>query len=332
MTIFLEVIREIEKKWQRKWQEDNIFVGVIDKNKPKWFLTVSYPYATAPLHIGHSRTYGLGDIFARYKRQQGYNVLWPMGFHITGTPVLAVSWKIRNNDEDEWNKYREYISIYEKDTERIEEVISSFAKPENVASYFAEKIIQDFLKMGYSLDTTRQFTTGDSEYNKFIEWQYIKLNNKNLITKGNHPILWCINDKNAVGEDDIQAGDELKVEVTEFVGIKFILENNSFLVAATLRPETIFGATNVWIHPDGSYNEISIDDETWIISKEATMKLMEQNHKITVIRELKGKEILDKSVEVPITKSKIPVYPATFIDTDHATGIVYSVPGHAPYD
>ena len=73
MTIFLEVIREIEKKWQKKWQEDNVFVGVIDKNKPKWFLTVSYPYATAPLHIGHSRTYGLGDIFARYKRQQGYN-------------------------------------------------------------------------------------------------------------------------------------------------------------------------------------------------------------------------------------------------------------------
>ncbi len=332
MTIFLEVIREIEKKWQKKWQEDNVFVGVIDKNKPKWFLTVSYPYATAPLHIGHSRTYGLGDIFARYKRQQGYNVLWPMGFHITGTPVLAVSWKIRNNDEDEWKKYREYISIYEKDTKRIEEVISSFTKPENVASYFAKKIIQDFLKMGYSLDTTRQFTTGDSEYNKFIEWQYIKLNNKNLITKGNHPILWCINDKNAVGEDDIQAGDELKVEVTEFVGIKFILENNSFLVAATLRPETIFGATNVWIHPDGFYCEISIDDETWIISKEATMKLMEQDHKITIIRELKGEEILDKIVEVPITKSKIPVYPANFIDTDHATGIVYSVPGHAPYD
>ncbi len=332
LKTFLEEIREIEKKWQKKWQDDRIFIGNVDSSKPKWFLTVSYPYATAPLHIGHARTYGLGDIFARFKRQQGFNVLWPMGFHITGTPVLAVSWKIKNNDEQEWDRYRDYVSIYEESKERVDEVISSFGEPENVASYFAEKIIQDFLRMGYSLDTTRQFSTGDPDYNKFIEWQYIKLKKKNLITQGNYPILWCVNDKNAVGEDDIQAGDEIKVEVTEFVGIKFGLDSNVFLVAATLRPETIFGATNLWIHPDAAYEEISIDDEKWIISKEATMKLMEQNHEIKVIRELKGNELLNKNVEVPITEQKIPIYPATFVDTDHATGVVYSVPGHAPYD
>jgi leucyl-tRNA synthetase len=153
-----------------------------------------------------------------------------------------------------------------------------------------------------------------------------------LIAQGDYPILWCVNDKNAVGEDDIQDGDELNVEVNEFVGIKFKLDNNIFLVAATLRPETIFGATNVWIHPDAIYNEISIDREKWIVSKEATMKLMEQNHEIKIERELKGEELLNVIVEVPITGMKIPVYPATFVDTDHATGIVYSVPGHAPYD
>ncbi|MFW9852425.1 MAG: leucine--tRNA ligase [Candidatus Thorarchaeota archaeon] len=332
MTTFLDEIREIERKWQKKWQGDQIFVGNVDNSRPKWFLTVSYPYVQAPFHIGHSRTYGLGDIFARYKRQRGYNVLWPMGFHITGTPVLAVSWKIKNNDEKEWDKYRDYVSIYEDDKERIEELVASFTEPENVASYFSEKIINDFLRMGYSLDTTRQFTTGDKDYNKFIEWQYFKLNDKNLITKGNHPILWCVNDKNAVGEDDIQSGDELKVEVSEFVGIKFKLDSGIFLVAATLRPETIYGATNVWIHPETSYNEITIDGEKWIVSKEATLKLMEQNHKIEITRELEGKELLEKNVEVPLTKAKIPIYPATFVDTDHATGIVYSVPGHAPYD
>ncbi len=329
---FLDEIREIEKKWQKKWQEDQIFVGNVDSSRPKWFLTVSYPYVQAPFHIGHSRTYGLGDIFARYKRQRGFNVLWPMGFHITGTPVLAVSWKIKNKDENEWEKYRDYVSIYEDDEQRIEELVASFAEPENVANYFSEKIINDFLLMGYSLDTTRQFTTGDKDYNKFIEWQYFKLDDKNLISKGNHPILWCVNDKNAVGEDDIQSGDELKVEVSEFVGIKFKLDNGTFLVAATLRPETIYGATNVWIHPEASYNEITINSEKWIVSKEATMKLIEQNHEIEIIRELEGKELLDKNVEVPLTKAKIPIYPAIFVDTDHATGVVYSVPGHAPYD
>ncbi len=71
MTTFLEEIRKIEKKWQKKWQEDQIFIGNVDSSKPKWFLTVSYPYATAPLHIGHARTYGLGDIFARFKTDFG---------------------------------------------------------------------------------------------------------------------------------------------------------------------------------------------------------------------------------------------------------------------
>ncbi len=332
MVSFLDEIRKIEKKWQKKWQKDEIFVANVDNSRPKWFLTVSYPYATSPLHVGHARTYGLGDIFARFKRQKGYNVLWPMGFHITGTPVLAVSWKIKNNDEEEWKKMRGYISNYENTKEEIEKVISSFAEPENVANYFSEKIILDFLGMGYSLDTTREFTTGDPEYNKFIEWQYSILNQKKLIAQGDYPILWCVNDKNAVGEDDIQDGDELNVEVNEFVGIKFKLEDNVFLVAATLRPETIFGATNVWIQPNALYNEISIDGEKWIVSKEATMKLLEQNHEIEIIRKLKGEEILETHVEVPITGRKIPVYPAIFVDTDHATGVVYSVPGHAPYD
>ncbi len=332
MVSFLDEMRKIEKKWQKKWQEDEIFVANVDSSRPKWFLTVSYPYATSPLHIGHARTYGFGDIFARFKRQKGYNVLWPMGFHITGTPVLAVSWKIKNNDEKEWQKMRGFISNYESTKERIEEVVSSFAEPENVANYFAEKIILDFLGMGYSLDTTREFTTGDPEYNKFIEWQYSILNNKKLIAQGDYPILWCVNDKNAVGEDDIQDGDELNVEVNEFVGIKFKLDNGIFLVAATLRPETIFGATNVWIHPSATYNEISIDGETWIVSKEATMKLLEQNHAIKINRALKGEELLDLNAEVPITGRKIPVYPAVFVNTDHATGVVYSVPGHAPYD
>ena len=113
MVSFLDEIRKIENKWQKKWQEDEIFVANVDNSKPKWFLTVSYPYATSPLHIGHARTYGLGDIFARFKRQRGYNVLWPMGFHITGTPVLAVSWKIKNNEEKEWAKMRGFISNYD---------------------------------------------------------------------------------------------------------------------------------------------------------------------------------------------------------------------------
>ncbi len=332
LTTFLDEIRKIEKKWQKKWQEDQIFVGKIDHSRPKWFITVPYPYASGAFHLGHARTYNLGDIYARFKRQRGYNVFYPMAWHITGTPVLSVSWTIKNNEEKAWETYRDYVGIYEDDPKKIDEIVGTFVEPQNVANFFSSTILQDFLNLGFSIDDTRQFTTGDPDYNKFIEWQYGILNEKNYITKGSYPILWCVNDKNAVGEDDIQDGDLLKVEVSEFVGIKFKLNSGTALVAATLRPETIFGATNVWIHPEAIYNEIMIDGEKWIVSEEATMKLSEQEHTIEIIRELKGKELVNEEVTVPITNWKIPIYPAMFVDTDHATGVVYSVPAHAPYD
>ncbi|MBN2157534.1 MAG: leucine--tRNA ligase [Candidatus Lokiarchaeota archaeon] len=329
---FLTELRKIEKKWQKKWKDEEIFISKIDTKKPKWFITVPYPYATGPLHIGHCRTYNLGDIFARYKRQSGYNVFFPMAFHITGTPVLSVADRLKKREPKYWDLYKDYVSIYEKDEQEIEKVLKSFAEPMNVAMYFSGKLIQDFQRMGFSIDSTHQFTTGDPEYNRFIEWQYKVLNDKGYITKGSYPILWCPNDNNAVGEDDIQSGDEQKVEVQELVGIKYRLRDKKYLVAATLRPETIFGITNVWIHPDRYYVEIKINSETWIVSKEAIEKLKLQNQSFTEVRSFFGEELIGQSVEVPITKKKVPIYPATFVDTDHATGVVYSVPGHAPYD
>ena len=235
---FLVELRDIEKKWQKKWKDEEIFIGKIDETKPKWFITVPYPYATGPLHIGHCRTYNLGDIYARYKRQTGYNVFFPMAFHITGTPVLAISDKLKKREKKDWDLYTKYVGIYETDESKIEPILESFSDPMKVAMYFSGKLIQDFQRMGFSIDDTHQFTTGDPEYNRFIEWQYKVLNDKGYITKGSYPILWCPRDNNAVGEDDIQSGDVQKVEVQEYVGIKYKLKENTYLIAATLRPET----------------------------------------------------------------------------------------------
>ncbi|MHA1454229.1 MAG: leucine--tRNA ligase, partial [Promethearchaeota archaeon] len=329
---FLVELRDIEKKWQTKWKDEEIFIGKIDETKPKWFITVPYPYATGPLHIGHCRTYNLGDIYARYKRQTGYNVFFPMAFHITGTPVLAISDKLKKKEKKDWDLYTKYVGIYETDKSKIEPILESFSDPMKVAMYFSGKLIQDFQRMGFSIDDTHQFTTGDPEYNRFIEWQYKVLNDKGYITKGSYPILWCPRDNNAVGEDDIQSGDVQKVEVQEFVGIKYKLKENTYLIAATLRPETFFGITNVWLHPDRYYVELKVGKETWIVSKESVDKFKLQNHKTKEIRSFFGEELIGQSVEVPVTNKKVPIYPATFVDTDHATGVVYSVPGHAPFD
>ncbi|MGH9922959.1 MAG: class I tRNA ligase family protein, partial [Nitrososphaerales archaeon] len=78
----------IQDKWRRKWDEQKIFETDPDPSKKKYFVTVAYPYPNSPQHIGHGRTYTLADVHARYMRMRGYNVLFPMGFHYTGTPIL----------------------------------------------------------------------------------------------------------------------------------------------------------------------------------------------------------------------------------------------------
>ncbi|MCG3219268.1 MAG: leucine--tRNA ligase, partial [Candidatus Heimdallarchaeota archaeon] len=295
------------------------------------FFTSPYPYATGPLHVGHARTYTTADLYCRFKRQQGLNTLWPMGFHITGTPVLAISAKIASNDEEIIKLFMGYVGLYIDDQEEVKKIVASFSEPANVASFFAEYIIQDFKLMGYSLDIHRQFTTGDPDYNKFIEWQFKQLIDKGLIIKGEYPILWCTSCQNAVGEDDIKDADVDKVEVNEFVGQKFAL-GEEFLVAATLRPETIYGATNIWLNPETTYNRIKIDGEIWIVSEQAAEKLRHQNHTIELINSFKGTELMGEEAYAPRIDRPLPILPATFVDADHATGVVYSVPAHAPYD
>lgn len=91
--------QEIEKKWQERWAEAKIYEANPDPDREKKFFTSPYPYASGPSHIGHGRSFVNGDVFARYYRAKGYNVLYPMAFHITGTPVLAISSSIERAEE-----------------------------------------------------------------------------------------------------------------------------------------------------------------------------------------------------------------------------------------
>lgn len=330
MPISLEDIRNIEKKWQKKWIEAKIFEPKIDPNKPKFFITVPYPYTSGPLHIGHGRTYTIGDIIARYKRLRGFNVLFPMAFHITGTPIAAISDRISNKDEKAISMYNAYISLYEKNNNRVKEILESFKDPINVATFFANKISSDFIALGYSIDWRRKFHTGETIYNKFIEWQYRVLENKGLLKKGSHYVTYCLLHKQPEGEDDIQDADINPVEIVEFIAIKFEFEDG-FILASTLRPETIFGATNLWVNPNAKYVKIKFRNEILYISKEALVKFKHQYEKIEVISELSGSYFIGKKVIDPLGNELI-ILPASFVDPDTATGFVYSEPSDAPYD
>lgn len=322
--------QKIEEKWQRKWEQEQIFQSN-PEDKEKFYITVPYPYTSGPLHIGHGRTYTLGDIYARFKRKQGYNVLWPMAFHMTGTPVLSISQQIKEDNKEKINLFKDYLKLYEDDEEEIKKIIESFKDPYNVAKYFANVISKDFKSIGYSIDWRRQFTTGDEEYQKFVEWQFQKYKEKGYLEQGSYPILYCLNCENAVGEDDIQDGDRIKPEVETLTGIKYPYKDG-YLVASTLRPETIFGITNIFINPNATYVKAKVNEETWYVSKKAIEKLKKQSKNTKILKEIKGKKFIGKKFKHPIKDEKLPIIKGEFVDPDNATGVVYSVPAHAPYD
>ena len=132
----------IEEKWRRRWDESHIFRADPDPKRKKFYLTVAYPYPNSPQHIGHGRTYTLADVNARYKRMQGHNVLLPMAFHYTGTPILAMSRRFESNDQDLIDTFR---SIYKVPEEKMKE----FKEPLAIARYFHEEIKRGMIEMGY---------------------------------------------------------------------------------------------------------------------------------------------------------------------------------------
>ncbi|MGZ4883393.1 MAG: class I tRNA ligase family protein, partial [Halobacteriota archaeon] len=315
-TSELDEIRAIERKWQDRWFGDKIFEPKSAGPK-KYFLTTPYPYTSGPQHIGHTRTYNVADIHARFMRMNGHNVLWPMAWHITGTPILAISSCIARREGATIALYKNYVRLYEDDESRVEQIVNSFVDPWNIANYFAEKIAPDFKKMGFSIDWSRQFTTGDLVYNQFIRWQYGKLMELGLIVRGQHPVLFCTIDQNAVGEDDIAGGDVEKISIDEYVGIKFSLDD-AYVVTASLRPETVFAVTNLWVAPDATYVKAYVDGEVWIVSHQSASKLRYQRREVTVIQEIQGKSLLGAHCVSPLGR-KIPILPASFVDSDHGT-------------
>lgn len=311
---------KIEEKWQRRWQEAELFQSDPD-NKEKMFVTVAYPYPSGAMHVGHGRTYTVPDVYARFKRMQGYNVLFPMGWHVTGAPVIGIAKRIKR--QDQWT-----IDIYKNIHKVPEDELKKFTDPEYIVEYFSGEYHDVMTRMGYSIDWRREFKTLDPHYQKFIEWQFRKLKEKDLVRIGEHPVKYCPECENPVGDHDLLEGEG--VGINELTLVKFEI-NGNYLVAATFRPETLFGATNLWLNPESEYVLIGVDGEQWIIAKDAHDNLLNQKE-ISLLSNVDPKELIGKSVKNPLTGKEHIILPASFVDPEYGTGVVYSVPGHAPAD
>jgi len=312
---------EIETKWQSKWNESKDF-ETNPNEKPKKFITVAYPYPNSPQHIGHGRTYTLADVHARFYRMQGYNVLFPMGFHYTGTPVLGMARRIQAGEKEILDGLRNVYHV-------PEENIKTFVEPIKIADYFHEEIKSGMIEMGYSIDWRREFTTIVPGYQKFIEWQITILKENGKIIQGSHPVGWCPKDQNPVSQHDTMGDVEPKIDDKNFL-VKFKFGEFIFPVT-TLRPETIFGVTNLWVNPNVTYKKVSVDNETWIISEQCAKKIEFFEKEVKIIGDIQGSEIIGKYATTH-NGAEIPILPAEFVEPGMGTGLVMSVPAHAPKD
>ena len=312
--------KEIERKWQEEWERARIFQPEISERE-KFFITIPYPYLNGNLHAGHTRTFTIGDAVARYKRMLGYNVLFPMGFHVTGTPIIGLAELIAKRDERTIEVYTKYHDVPVED-------LLELTTPEKIVEYFSKEAERALRMIGYSIDWRRKFTTTDECYQKFIEWQYWKLKEKGLIVKGSHPVRYCPHDDNPVEDHDLLTGEE--ATIVEFTVIKFKHEDLIF-PCATLRPETVYGVTNIWLKPT-KYVIAQVNGEKWVVSREAFEKLQYMDKEVKFIKEVDANEFFGKFVVNPVNGRGVPILPADFVDTDNATGVVMSVPAHAPFD
>ena len=319
----------IENYWQERWKKDKVFESKPDGRR-KYLLTVPWPYTSGPLHAGHARTYSIADFIARYKRLSGFNVMYPMGFHESGTPILAISQRIRRGDQTAIDMYRKYIGEYES-SENISSIIDTFKDQEKLAGYFAEKIRKDFDSLGFSIDWSREFKSVEPAYKDVVSWQFRKLYDLGYITQGRYPILYNADEESAVGEDDIEDGDTDKVSIEEFTSIIFEGEEFS-LAASTLRPETLPGVVNLWISNEEKYVLCVINSKKIVISISAMEKLTRQEFIISGSEPISIKKIMSGTFKNPFNGEALKVYSADFVDPNNATGIVASVPSNSIID
>ncbi len=322
---FIDYLQELGQKWQKKWEKAKIYESDPDPKREKFFVTFPYPYVNGSVHLGHGYTVSKMDFIARFKRMQGYNVLFPQGFHATGEPIVGQAKRLKKGDEKVIKALKKF-GVKDED-------IPKFYDPVYMAKYFINLMRKDLKSIGLAIDWRREFVTTDMTptYSKFITWQYLRLREKGYITQGTHPVIWCPSCKSPTGDHDRLEGEG--VSISEWHTLIFGPDESGYYYpCATLRPETVLGVTNVFVHPNIEYVIVEWKGKDLLLTQEAIKKLKDQLFEFKEKGKIKGKELIGRKVRAPLVETEVPVLPGTFVKADYGTGVVMSVPGHAPFD
>lgn len=312
---------QIAEKWQKVWEEKKVFEANPDSSRPKFFITVPFPYTNSPLHIGHGRTYTIADIYARYMRMKGYNVLFPFAFQFTGTPILSVSEAIKRGD-------KEVIESFAKNYGLTEEKIKEFEDPLKLAEYFKQEMEKTAKKIGLSVDWRRSFTTTDNRFASFIQWQFKKLKDKGKLVVESNPVGYCPIDNFPVGMHDTKG--DVEPEIAELEVVIFEGDDGYLYPMATSRPETVFAGVGIGVNPNAEYVIAEMNGKKYILSYDAFRKLSYQKD-MKEVKIIPASEIVGKSAVNPVTGKKAKIVKSKYVDPSFGTGLVMITPAHDPF-
>lgn len=341
--------KDIEEKWQKKWEAENAFQIKEDRNKPKYYALEMFPYPSGNLHMGHVRNYSIGDVVARYKKMQGFNVLHPMGWDSFGLPAENAAIKHGTPPAD-W----------------------TWSNIDNM---------RDQLKrLGFSYDWNREVATAKPDYYKFTQWMFLQLYRHGLAYKKKSYVNWCpscqtvlaneqvVNGKcerckSEVGKKDLEQWffkitdyaqrllddidkldgwpDKVKSMQANWIGrsegaeMKFRVDGTDReLTVYTTRPDTIFGVSYMVIAPEHPIVEELISGKPQ--EDECRAFIQKVQHQSEIVRSATDTEkegVFTGCYMInPFTEEKIPLYLANYVFLDYGTGIVMGVPAHDQRD
>jgi len=342
--------KKIEKKWQKYWEDNNIYKTTEDKGKPKSYVLDMFPYPSGEgLHVGHPKGYIATDIYSRYKKMSGYNVLRPMGWDAFGLPAENFAIK---------NKIHPRVAV-EKNIKRFKEQLSV---------------------LGFNYDWEREVNTTDTEYYKWTQWIFLKMFEKGLAYESDEPINWCPECKTGLANEDLEGNEcercgtvveqkpmrqwvlkitdyadrlledleelnwpeSIKESQKNWIGksegaeVEFSIKGTEKKIKVfTTRPDTLFGATYCVLAPEHKLlEELKEDIENWdeLVRYIALVKDRSDIERTSEGKEKTGVELKGVRAINPANSEEIPIFIADYVLAHYGTGAIMAVPAHDERD
>lgn len=339
----------IEKKWQKRWMEENTYAAVNGGDKPKYYALVEFPYPSGQgLHVGHPRPYTAMDIIARKRRMQGYNVLLPIGFDAFGLPTE--NYAIKNH-----------------------------MHPREVTETNIKNFTSQLKMLGFSFDWNRCVDTTDPEYYKWTQWIFIQMFKHGLAYKTKMPVNWCTSCKCVLANEEVVNGvcercgsevvrreksqwmlkiteyaqrliddldevdyiERVKIQQRNWIGrstgaeVSFGTTAGDTMVVFTTRADTLFGATYMVMAPEHGLIEKWADkltnlEEVRAYQAEAARK--SDFERTELQKDKTGVELKGVRAINPVTNKEIPIFISDYVLATYGTGAIMAVPGHDQRD